>query len=81
MMATNFPLLKDYEVSLVRTNPNRIAYGTVEHTVAKRRCRCRACGAFIQKGEKRITFFWDFSGSGSWTAVECHMHVDCVGAK
>jgi len=73
-------LLESYEVLQVHTKPDLIAYGQVEHTVAKRRCLCRACGEFIFQGEARITFFWDFNGCGSWTAMECHMHErDCTG--
>lgn len=80
-MAREFELLRQDQVRKIRINPGSVPYGTVEHSTAKRKCRCRACGEVMCKGDPRITFQWDFRGSGSWTAVESHMHFDdCTGA-
>lgn len=68
-------LLQDWELKKVRAF--NVPYGSVERTTAKKRCTCRACGNSIPKGAERLTFFWDYTGSGSWTAVESHIHIDC----
>jgi len=47
----------------------------------KKRSTCRACGEIISKGTQVIRVAYDFRGSGSWTAVQCVMHVDCPGAQ
>ncbi len=75
-------LLAAWEVARVRTDPRHaVEYGDSEVTVAKRKTTCRACGQPIQKGERRITFYWDFNGCGSWTAQEVHIHeADCSHA-
>jgi len=74
-------LLSSWEVEGVRSNPHHVVqYGDVPSvTTAKRRSICRACGQSIIKGEQRLSFFWDFTGCGSWTAQEVHIHThDCT---
>ncbi len=77
----NPELISMWNVKRIRLNPagGGVPYGQSEHTVAKRKTVCRACGQAILKGEPRITFMWDFKGCGSWTAQEVHIRKhDCT---
>lgn len=51
-------------------------YGGLWRGVATGRARCRGCGEKIRKGVPVGKFGWDFTGSGSWTAVDCYIHAD-----
>jgi len=65
-------LLRDFEVDRVRKGD--VEYGKVEGVIAKRASTCRSCAEPIVKGEAALQFYWDFVGSGSWTAGSCMIH-------
>lgn len=73
-----FALIDPHYIELIRhPDPHRrnpIEYGELEQATATGRARCRSCGQKIAKGAPELRFFWDFTGSGSWTAVEVHIH-------
>lgn len=85
-----FPLISHDSCERIRAyarkepgNGNMIQYGELEpNLTATGRAKCCCCGQKIVKGEKEHRFYWDFSGCGSWTAVECHIHAaPCESTK
>lgn len=78
MTATKaFPLIDGHYCDEIRTKDTHLVqYGAIERGLkATGRARCRCCGERIAKGADEVRFYWDFTGSGSWTAVECHIHA------
>jgi hypothetical protein len=71
---TTHDILRASDVETVRTKPGWLEYGGREEGEAKRATTCRSCAKGIAKGEKVFKFYWDFAGSGSWTAVTCMIH-------
>jgi hypothetical protein len=55
-------------------------YSSVDKKIATGRATCRCCGQKIAKGEVALYFAYDFTGSGSYTAVWCWMHQTCTPA-
>jgi hypothetical protein len=55
-----------------------IEYGCLELVTATGRATCKECGQKIAKGMMSLRFYWDFKGSGSWTAQASQIHfLDC----
>jgi hypothetical protein len=80
----SFKLLDARTVERIRTKPHRpylvLEYGGPDDGlyVATGRAKCRACGQKIEKGAEAIRFTYDFIGSGTWTAVDASIHVQCA---
>jgi len=55
--------------------------GTLEVVEATGRAVCRCCGEKIAKGDLAIQYFYDFTGSGSWTAVKVQIHARACGSR
>jgi len=55
--------------------------GTLEVVEATGRAVCRCCGEKIAKGELAIQYFYDFTGSGSWTAVKVQIHAGACESR
>ena len=75
-------LRNDVKESPVNNRPRGTQFGIVEIIPATGRATCRVCGKKISKGSKAVKFMWDFTGSGSWTLIECQIHLeDCIPAE
>jgi len=69
-------LRRDVSLADVNNQPRGTEFGIVEIIPATGRATCRVCGKKIAKGSKAVKFMWDFTGSGSWTLIECQIHLE-----
>lgn len=72
-------LLSGHRVRYIRERPGAaIEYGSLERGVTGRSTVCRSCAQKMPKGTPVLKFYWDFQGSGSWTANAVAIHdFDC----
>lgn len=86
-----FDTINHEMVALIRAEADGTGgYNVVEYggrpdpVVGTGRATCRCCGHRIKKGQPAWRFYWDFHGSGSWTATQAQIHrdeADCLAAK
>jgi hypothetical protein len=73
-------LIGSFDVSRIRNG--RVEYGSLENWTLLRSAVCRCCGETMPKGTKTLSFGFDFSGGGSWTATKVYIHAEpCEPAK